>query len=309
MTLTFVDLFCGAGGFTQGLRQAGLKHVKGVDTDRHAIASYNANHGEGAGIVADVRDLERIRNAVHGDIDVVVASPPCQSFSSVGPRSVGDSMDDLYLCAIRVASMLKARWFVMENVTGFLTKRDQKGRLIVDNAVDALRRHGFRTVKHAVVCASDFGVPQVRKRMLLMARRDAGSLPLPLSLPKRRVDVSINKILVPESEVTDAVYWMTPAKLKYYLARPKYARFVEPSKPMWTLCAGYYKSRGQEALVRHSPTRARMLTEKECALVQSFPSRYVFMGPRGSRYRQIGNAVPPLLAKYVGIGLTSHDKS
>lgn len=167
MTLRFIDLFCGAGLFTQGLKDAGLQHVCGVEIDRTAANSYMLNHEHA--ICGDVRDVTQT-SFDFGTVDVLVASCPCQSFSSIGRRKVGDDRDDLYREVVRIAGFLKPKIVIIENVHGILTKKDSAGELILHKIHALFLSAGYDLEWH-VLNAKDFGVPQSRKRVLLQANQ------------------------------------------------------------------------------------------------------------------------------------------
>jgi DNA (cytosine-5)-methyltransferase 1 len=306
VALNFVDLFCGAGGWTTGLKKAGLRHVLGIDSDKDALASYRANHGDHA-LLARVEDVNMAilrpylaRLPGSGSVDVLFASPPCQSLSMAGSRKPGDPADTLFLHAIRIARALKAPMFVMENVVGLLSKPDRAtGEPMIESVVAALKRSKYVHVEWRVLNSSDYEVPQVRKRVVIIAstRPLVGCFPSPVP----GFDGRLGKLLQPPASVA-AAYWLPPKKRAYYRERAErtgYVRFVDVNAVAKTMRAGYHKSRGAEALVVHGQ-RMRLLTELECARIQSFPDSYEFAGARGSRYRQIGNAVPPMLAYHVG---------
>lgn len=298
---TFIDVFCGAGGWTCGLKQAGFRHVVGVDSDEDAVASYKANHG--AALLADVRTVNAATLAPFlgkRRLDLLVASPPCQSFSMAGTkRSKNVPADRLFQEVVRLATELKPRWVVMENVRGILTK----GSVVRDMQV-ALRRAGYPYFEHRVLKAEQYGVPQLRHRVIFIAARKPNDIRFPAPTTEH-APPTLARVLQPASAVTDPVYWMTPAKADYYRRRQRergFVRFVDPAKPAHTLRAGYFKSRGAEALVVQG-SRMRLLTELECMRIQSFPDAYKLLGSRGAKYAQIGNAVPPRLARHVGAAL------
>lgn len=302
--LTFVDLFCGAGGWTEGLKRSGMVHLLGIDADANALSTYVANHKHG--MLANVQDVTLASLRPHlrgsGRVDVLVASPPCQSISMIGRRPVDDPADMLFTHAVRIARMLKAPMFVMENVSGILSKARGASTLI-DTLVAHLKKSGYAHVEFRLLDSIDHQVPQARKRVVLIATtRPTGAPCFPTPTPG--FDGRLKRLLLPPSSVP-TFYWMTPDKAKYYRERAtaaktaKFVRFVDPERVASTVRAGYLQSRGAEALVKHGQ-RMRMLTELECARIQSFPDSYVFVGSHTSRYRQIGNAVPPMLAFHVG---------
>jgi DNA (cytosine-5)-methyltransferase 1 len=303
MTLSFIDLFCGAGGWTTGLKRAGLTHRVGVDVDAHALKTYRANHTHA--ICKSVADVTLADLAPFLPADVIFASPPCQTFSLIGRRAVGHPNDGLFAHAVRLASAARARAIVFENVVGMLSKRGADGGRIFDRMLADLANAGFAHVQWAVLDAQDYGVPQGRRRVVVVAAREAVASafpppPAPLP-PTERV---LGRFLLPHERVTDPIYWMTPTKIAYFDQRAAThkgrVRYVDPDAVARTVRAGYFKSRGAEALVRVAPDRVRMLTEDELAAVQSFPSDYTWVGAHIRVYTQIGNAVPPTLAFHVG---------
>lgn len=318
--MRFIDLFCGCGGWTTGLKMAGFEHIIGFDNDAYAIESYRANHGKDSAMCIDVRSLTPaiLRQVTRGDhVHVVVASPPCQSFSLAGHRAQGDHRDDLYKHAISVAEALKSDYIVMENVMGILSKDSiLTGRKTIDVMLEDIRQAGYTQVQYCVVKAERYKVPQLRRRVIIVGCRR--SVPKPLLPPPEPLDIetfdaSMKHILLPPEEVRDPFYWMTPEKAKWYRERhartPSFVRFVDPVRPSFTARAGYAKSRGAEALVQVGDDRLRMLTEREFLRIQSFPDDYIIKGSRVSQYRQIGNAVPPQLAKHIGLTLLGTNKS
>ena len=294
--MNFVDLFCGAGGFTEGFRRAGFRHLFGVEINPVYAATYAARHGHV--INADVTSLSErdLKVALRGRaVHVLLASPPCQSFSSAGPRATGDKRDELMLVLCKWARWLQPGWVVMEMVPGMLAKEKST---VFPRLLGCLRRLGYRC-QHAVLNASDYGVPQARRRLILVANR-AGDYAFPRAVSGAAP--SIGPHLLPASKVHPS-YYLSSAKMAYYAARDlrKLSHFgiVDPAKPARTLRAGYYKSRGSHALVRVPGGRLRLLTELEAARVQSFPDNYAFHGSRSARYEQIGNAVPVKLAYHI----------
>lgn len=312
--LSFVDLFCGAGGWTLGLKRAGWIHKGAVDNDVHALETYQANHGSAGVVAADVKKL-RIADLVAAigteSVDAIVASPPCQGFSSAGPRRVGDPDDNLCDSVARIAKGLHAKLVVIENVAGMVSKKDSTGRRIIDNFVNKLRRFGYDDVDWKLLRAQEFGVPQTRTRLILVAtRRGADTPPAKALIPdapsQMSSKLSVRGLLQPKRSVTDDFYWMTDRKRRYYESRHAadrtraYVRFIDRDAVASTVRANYAKSRGAEALLRYSDGSMRMLTELEIARIQSFPDTYQFIGARTHVYRQIGNAFPPLLAHRIG---------
>jgi len=263
--VTFVDLFCGAGGFSRGMRDAGLTCLGGVDFDATACETYAKNHG--LALEADARELTaaallaRLTGGVRPD--VIVASPPCQSISACGASAdrVVEA-DALWREAVRLARDVGAHAVVVENVSRFATKRDARGRTLASATESAMRAAGFSSVTTLHLDAADFGVPQRRRRAFVVGVRVAAAA----SPPRLRLVIlgdsqkrTVADIIMSAAEVEASVerhaydVRMSAAKCAYYraraAARPDYVRFVDLKKPALTMRAGYLKSRGSEALV------------------------------------------------------------
>lgn len=173
---TFVDLFAGAGGISQGFRQAGWLPVAGTDVDPDACATYARNFPEATTVCGDIRTA-RIRGELieaSDGVDVVVGGPPCQGFSQVRShaRLIDDPKNSLYREFVRLVGYLKPKAFVMENVPGMA----QMG--IVEQVEQDLGRRGRYRVHAMLLDAADFGVPQTRKRIVFIGLdRDLGIEP------------------------------------------------------------------------------------------------------------------------------------
>lgn len=164
-----VDLFAGAGGISEGFRQAGYRVVGGSDVDPDAAATYALNFPEAESICGDIRKhgvRERV-DAIARQADVIVGGPPCQAFSQVRNHSrlIDDPRNSLYREFVRVVKEVLPTAFVMENVTGM----DQMG--IREQIISDLSLDGEYLVLAQVVDAANFGVPQTRKRLLFIGVR------------------------------------------------------------------------------------------------------------------------------------------
>ncbi|CAI9417109.1 hypothetical protein ANOBCDAF_03893 [Pleomorphomonas sp. T1.2MG-36] len=175
---TVVDLFCGAGGLSEGFRQAGFKVLAGADNDPDAMATYARNFPEAQSITGDIRTpsvkgriLEAARKA-----DFLMGGPPCQAFSQVRnhTRMIDDPRNALYREFVDILGKVQPSAFLVENVTGM----DQMG---VRQQIEAdLSLEGEYTVRSQVVDAADFGVPQTRKRLLFLGVKTSTRLQPPI---------------------------------------------------------------------------------------------------------------------------------
>ena len=302
--MKFVDLFCGAGGWSEGLKRAGWHHLAGADSNPAACDTYRMNHGR---VVC--RDIRQIKGSdlTCERVDVIVASPPCQSVSMVGSRAAGDARDVLYKEVVRLTQELKPRYVAVENVRGFASKRLADGTRLLDATVREFEAIGYEC-RWRVLRAEQFGLPQRRHRVVLLASA-CGQVPWPFPEPSCAPPPTLSTVLEERDQVAP-FYWMSEAKAEYYerrAAATKYVRFLDPRLPSPTVRAAYLKSRGAEALLRYADGKMRMLTEKECARLQGFGDAYEWRGPRTAVYPQIGNAVPPPLAQAIGASLLTAD--
>lgn len=299
--MNFIDLFGGAGGFSEGLKQAGFHHVVGVEIDPLFASTYKANHG--AVVVGDVRNVNKESLSKHvgrKKISLIAASPPCQSFSTCGPRKANDPKDSLYQEVVRIVSEYMPRWVIIENVTGMLTKRDdQTDEKIIDSMLDDLRGLGYHA-DYRVLSADQYEVPQRRRRVIIVGALALKDLKFPI--PVSNFDPAVKHVILPRSEVPDKYFWPEHRRA-YFERKPQYVKYLNVEEPCCTVRACYAKNRGADACVKYSTDVIRMLTERECAAIQTFPKDYVFQGCMSKIYQQVGNAIPVNLARHVGLAL------
>jgi len=198
---TVVDLFCGCGGLSLGFQNAGYRVLAGVDNDAPSLATYAANLPGAKALncnLFDPADIERIvhsacegRPPSHDDsvplVDVVAAGPPCQGFSLTGPRNVDDARNGLYLAVLETVRRLRPQAFLIENVKGMKTLY---GGAVKDEIVARFRRLGYHLPEPQILCAADYGVPQLRERLFFVGvRKELGAFefPPPVCSPSRYV--------------------------------------------------------------------------------------------------------------------------
>ena len=170
-----IDLFAGCGGLSKGFLDAGFDVVVGVDNDEAALKTFQFNHPGAVAMNADLSKQETFdeirRIAGSKSIDVVIAGPPCQGFSLTGPRNFDDDRNKLYLAVIEIVRQYKPKAFIIENVPGMATL--YKGQ-IKDEILKRFDDMGYN-IDCKVLCAADYGVPQMRKRLIFMGiRKDIG---------------------------------------------------------------------------------------------------------------------------------------
>jgi len=327
------DLFCGCGGLSTGLLDAGIDVRVGIDFDAPSIATFDLNHTPrgSKSLNADVRDLTGagLLNLAGEPIQLLVGGPPCQPFSVAGKRrALADHRGDLIFEFVRLLAECQAEAFIFENVPNL--KRVAKGEVLAD-LLAAFAEVGYSATP-AILTAADYGVAQMRKRLFIVGTRDRGAIPMPpmathaphangrlpyltaydvLHLPYvTAYDVlhDLPDVGTAEAETvanheptfhSDAML-AAFATLAPGTREPKSRHDrIHPKRPSYTLRAG---------TGNFSPMRPvhyaydRVLTVRESARVQSFADdfRWPDEQARLQQYRQVGNAVPPLLARAVG---------
>lgn len=186
-----VDLFSGAGGLAEGLLKAGLDVAVSVEMHPQAGLTHAFNHPRTRVLVGDIRelDLDVMDAALHSrvghqNVDLVVGGPPCQGFSSAGKKVETDPRNSLFRHYLRVVEHLRPRMFLIENVPGF---RSRYGGAVYHEAVDGMHSLGYETVDR-VVHMKDYGVPQSRRRFLLVGWLPGSAKPFEWPEPSHASD-------------------------------------------------------------------------------------------------------------------------
>lgn len=334
---TAIDLFCGAGGLSLGLGQAGFCVTAAIDNDPIATQTYAASLGShvATGAIEEVSASDLLSKAglSRGECTLLAGGPPCQGFSLQRRGTRDDPRNALVLQFVRLIEDVRPRFFLMENVGGLLSKHGDP--FLREFSLRASRLN--YVIHTAFLNAADFGVPQVRKRAFLIGEhtpdfrprfkfpeaviastprtvRDAiGNLPSPpkdgTSHPKfpnhyremRLAPINVERIRhVPPGGGRDHL----PERLQLacHINNPShrhkdvYGRLAW-DQPSVTLTARFDSfTRGRFA----HPLEDRSLTIREGARIQTFPDSFIFAGNREEGARQVGNAVPPLLARCLG---------
>lgn len=318
---TAVDLFAGAGGLGHGFRSAGWRVALAVERDANAAQTYRANHPGTPVIEQDVSTLTSGEVLALcpglGEPHAILAGPPCQGYSSAGTRDPHDPKNLLYREVVRLANSLRAELVVLENVPGL---HRVNGVGFADEILAALKK-GRNATKHEVL-ASDFGVPQNRRRLLFVARRkDRGAVPTAPDPTHALVDMDgrsrtprLEELLrgileVPAGSETDVLVLEDGSLMANVATMTHSTRVIKkiagipPGKgPISyrrlerdvarTLVAGH------RAMPVH-PWLHRTISVREAARIQGFPDSYVFCGARANQPLQVANAVPPPLAAAV----------
>jgi DNA (cytosine-5)-methyltransferase 1 len=295
-----VSLFSGAGGFDLGFIQAGHTVLWANDINDDCAATYKHNIGDHFVL----GDIKNIPTTLIPDCDIVIGGFPCQGFSQANRnRNNGDARNNLYLEFVRVVKDKKPKYFVAENVRGLLSI--DKGEAIKTIVTD-FQQLGY-AVDYKVFNAADFGVPQNRKRVIIIGvRYDEFTGKFPFPTPSH----SQNPSLLHDKWVTigDALKDIPEPEEEHNLKNHIYSKYkvtdrnftghrkTDPNKPSPTILA---KDTGGNVATHH-PKNHRRMSVRESAFIQTFPSDFEFLGAMGSMYRQIGNAVAVLFARKIG---------
>jgi DNA (cytosine-5)-methyltransferase 1 len=345
-----VDLFSGAGGFTLGFAETGMfESVLANDFNAYAAKTYNANFGDHC-IHGDINDLLANAALRIPKADVVIGGPPCQGFSLLNKQRDVDPRKELWLAFLEVVERVKPIVFVMENVPELLSSMEfQK----IKERAQAL---GY-VVNSAVLNAADYGVPQRRRRAIVIASRlGLPHMPQPThkdpqkeralfqvgllswetveraigDLPEPEgIDIRVGEVPAP----LDLHFGRTPTKesLVRYRCIPEGGNRFDLQKkrpdltptcwikktsggtdlfgrlwrdrPAFTIRTEFFKPEKGRYL---HPRQHRPITHREAARLQSFPDSFTFLGTKTEVAKQIGNAVPPLLAKKVAEAVIEH---
>lgn len=306
--MDIVSLFSGAGGLDFGLLQAGHNILWAIDLYEDAVKTYRKNIGNH--IVC--KDISLIDTNNIPNCDIVIGGFPCQGFSVANTkRHIKNTRNTLYKQLIRVIHAKRPTFFLAENVKGILSLG--KGEVIKEIISD-FQSIGYK-VKYKLLNAADYGVPQTRMRVIIVGVREDIDFdyqyPEPTNSQYGSLTtaqwVSVGEIMdeIPDPDLPNNL--PNHQYSKYKLGFNGYIghRPLDPSKPAPTV-TGRGDDKGGVVILPH-PNGLRRMSGRELAAVQSFPLNYEFCGSLSSVYRQIGNAVPPLLSYAVAKEFNSYE--
>ena len=342
MEPTVIDLFAGVGGLSLGFEMEGFDILLANEFDQSIATAYKENHKSTNVVVGDITslDLSKVFGEYVNKIDVVIGGPPCQGFSQKGKRKTkNDERNFLFKHYVEVVKFVKPKYFVMENVPNLLTA--EKGFFL--NEIKGLFKGYGYSIRYGVLNAADYGVPQNRRRAIIIGKYLATPPELPLPC-KQKVTIwdaisdlaylesgegefeqeyrnspksdyekkmrkgskilynhmatkhsalalerlslippNAGKEILPKEHITKSVYSGTWSRMKQNdVAVTITTRFDTPSSGKFT-----------------HPFLNRAITVREAARLQSFPDTFKFIGSKMSQMKQVGNAVPPLLARKI----------
>lgn len=300
--LSVLEICAGAGGQSLGLERAGFEHAVAVEIDRDAAATLRLNRPDWKVQEGDVRE---VNGREYSGVDLLAGGVPCPPFSVAGKQLGADDERDLFPEALRLVHEARPAAVMLENVRGLASPRFSTYR---DSILNELSNAGYEA-QWQLLYSSEFGVPQLRPRFILVAMQrpyiDNFSWPSPVGTPP-----SVGRVLLPQ---------MASRGWQGAFRWANRANGVAP-----TLVGGSKKHGGADL----GPTRAKeawlklgvdgkgiadqapgpddpidhipRLTNLMAARVQGFSAEWQFAGRKTSTYRQIGNAFPPPVAQAVG---------
>ena len=337
LPVTSIDLFSGCGGLSFGFESAGIQTGLAVDNWPDALKTFSRNHLNSRTELFDLgaKTLKPLINSLN-DSQIVFGGPPCQGFSISGKRDPNDPRNLLYRGFFRVVAEVRPQIFVMENVPNLASM--DGGRLIqeIENDFKSL---GYN-LNRKILLASDFGVPQNRRRLILVGTLSERAFEFPhgtTSLPEEKVTCREALSDLPEFSLKDGSIYQIKPESNYQKLMRKFSSGIfnhtitqhsEQTIRIVSLVpdGGNYKDLPHElqltrkvniAWTRYSSKKPsltidtghrhhfhysfnRIPTVRESARLQSFPDSFVFEGSKTSQYKQVGNAVPPLMAQALG---------
>lgn len=337
-----IDLFCGCGGMSHGFIQAGYNVVLGIDSSKDAADTFLLNHKNSQAIVADLfnENPKKIsKKSGIGHADIIIGGPPCQGFSIAGKRLISDERNLLYKAFVNFVNYFKPRAFVMENVPNIISMGNGA---VKNNIFCDFKSIGYN-VSCNVLLASKFGIPQNRKRVFFVGLRNCSIFEFPspaLQNPPTAADAISD---LPEYSVDDGTFYSKKPESEYQkimrkdsdgIYNHKTVEHKERTKEIISLVpdGGNYKDLPKELqnirkvniawtrLNSQKPSFTidtghnhhfhykfnRVPTVRESARIQSFPDNFVFSGRISEQLKQVGNAVPPLLAKLLALHLKKY---
>lgn len=338
-----IDLFSGCGGLSNGFQQSGITANFAVDNWGEALDSLETNHPDTRAIEFDLGSgsLSSLTSQLQ-DSDVVFGGPPCQGFSISGKRDPLDPRNLLYKGFLDVVAEIRPKIFVMENVPNLASM--EQGRLL--QAIERDFEDLGYTLAKQVLLASDFGVPQNRRRLFLVGSLIGESFQFPTpthptqdekitcgqamdDLPEGSVDNGAPYGIRPHSYYQEQMRQGSPGIFNHEVTKhsektvstialvpdggnykdlPEHLQSTRKVNIAWTRYSRYRPSLTIDTGHRHHFHYEfnRIPTVRESARLQSFSDTFIFKGSKTSQYKQVGNAVPPLLARALGQAVRDH---
>lgn len=331
--LTVIDLFCGCGGLSYGFTEAGYNVILGIDHWKDAIITFENSHKNSLGLVADLfteTPKQICQKTGITEVDIIIGGPPCQGFSIAGKRIINDERNKLYKSFVDFVEFYKPKAFLMENVPNIVSMGNG---IVKDNIIKDFKKLGY-TVVYKVLMASEFGVPQNRKRAFFVGTKGNQEFVFPTPIINELISAKEAISDLPEKTLLNGINYSIDSKSQYQkeirigsigIYNHEITNHSEQTIEIISMVpdGGNYKNlpiefqktrRVNIAWTRLNSKKPsftidtghrhhfhykfnRIPTVRESARIQSFPDSFIFLGSKTSQYKQVGNAVPPILAK------------
>lgn len=316
--IKFADFFCGAGGLSLGLVMAGYEPVLGVENNKYAYETYTKNLGkrfkklknfsnmditqpENKKVIIDYLKKEKVT--------IICGGFPCQGFSLSGSRIISDPRNTLYRDMFEIVKEVQPDYIIMENVVGIKTIFNGK---VLKKIIDDYYSIGY-DISFSEINAADYSVAQSRKRLIFIGNRVNKRNIFPSKIIKDQVNyISCGEVLEKYKNLAEDYNFshifsrhskkMQERLLKVEVGKCLYSNYndswkkCDKNKPSCTI-------KGNHGATNIHYELPRVITPREMAALQSFPDDYLFFGPKQSQLVQIGNAVPPYVARAIGFAL------
>ena len=349
---TMIDLFAGVGGLSLGFEREGFKVVLANEYDPSIAEAYIKNRDNPKMIVEDIRKLpvHETFGKYKGKVTVIVGGPPCQGYSQKGQRkTINDERNFLFRYFVDVVREVNPEYFVMENVPNLLTS---EGGYFKKELISLFENLGY-TVNADILCASDYGVPQDRRRAFVIGKKGIGNAVAMPCKHKKKTTIweaisDLNFLNSGEGE-NEQAYRIEPqseyqkqlrkgsqtltghvstnhskiALERMSMIPPKGGKeYLPPEHLTKSIYSGTWERMDADDVSVTITTRFdtpasgkfthpylnRAITVREAARIQSFPDTFHFYGTKTSQMKQVGNAVPPLLAQCVAEAIVNDMK-
>lgn len=310
--INYIDLFAGAGGLSQGFKQAGFHKIMSVEMDKDASNTIRRNFPESKHFEGKIEDLtdEEIRGVVgEKTVHVVCGGPPCQGFSVAGLRNPHDPRNQLFRQFVRIVNVVKPWFVVLENVPGILTMQNGD---VYREIIRQFALAGYGNMSVRILEAATFGAPQLRTRAVFIGNRFGVQNPYPAERYNKTTYRSIESAIDdlkdhPRDPSINHEWTAHSKKFEERISR------VPPGGSLYETFRDAYKRQykgvpSMTAKENHGGThihyeKNRVLSARELARLQTFPDDFIFAGTMKRAYWQIGNAVPCVLARSIALAL------
>lgn len=316
----YIDLFSGSGGFSIGFDKVGFKNIFSIDCNVGFCKTYKRNFPQHNLLEKDIKDLKKdeiVKLIGKKSIDVIIGGPPCQGFSiagNIGRKFVDDPRNHLFKEFIRIVKIIRPKFFVMENVARLYTHNKGETR---NEIISSFKKIGYK-VHCEILNSADYGVPQIRKRVIFIGtitdtqisfpqkttkkyktvKEAIGDLPK-LKSGQKNENFHNHQAMSHTEQMLNKMNYIKDGGNRFDIPsnlRPKtgdvrkYIKY-DSNKPSITITGDMRK------VFHYSQNRA--LTVRELARLQSYDDDFIFEDNSISQQQQVGNSVPPLMAEAI----------